>query len=115
MNTAALTTAATVNTSTQNPNKQQKQTAKEAIAANVQALIEQLEQGHSRSTHCLPHRDGQISQLQLWQHSGDCTAEARRNPRCWPVCVEPAWPQSEEGRARHPHSRAPDRRTQEEG
>ena len=30
-------------------NKQQKQTAKEVIAANVQALIEQLEQGHSEA------------------------------------------------------------------
>jgi hypothetical protein len=33
-----------VNQSTANTNKQQKQTAKEVIAANVQALIEQLEQ-----------------------------------------------------------------------
>src|SRR5580698_2610673 len=41
------TTIAAVNQSTANTNKQQKQTAKEAIAANVQALIEQLEQGHS--------------------------------------------------------------------
>ena len=32
-----------------NTNKQQKQTAKEVIAANVQALIEQLEQGHSEA------------------------------------------------------------------
>ena len=42
------TTAAAVNQSTTN-NKQQKQTAKEVIAANVQALIEQLEQGHSEA------------------------------------------------------------------
>jgi hypothetical protein len=42
----SVTTAA--NLSTQDP-KQQKQTAKEAIAANVQALIEQLEQGHSET------------------------------------------------------------------
>lgn len=41
------TTAAVANQSTPS-NKQQKQTAKEVIAANVQALIEQLEQGHSR-------------------------------------------------------------------
>jgi hypothetical protein len=48
MRSAAITTANTVNPSTQNPNQpQQKQTAKEVIAANVQALIEQLEQGHS--------------------------------------------------------------------
>ena len=50
MSSAALSTANTVSTSTHNPNQpQQKQTAKEAIAANVQALIEQLEQGHSES------------------------------------------------------------------
>ena len=45
MNTSVTATAVTP--STPNPNKQQKQTAKEVIAANVQALIEQLEQGHS--------------------------------------------------------------------
>jgi len=52
-----ITTASTVNsptTSINQPNtgtnqSQQKQTAKEAIAANVQALIEQLEQGHSEA------------------------------------------------------------------
>jgi hypothetical protein len=45
--TAIATTAAT---STQNLKQPQpKQTAKEAIAANVQALIEQLEQGHSEA------------------------------------------------------------------
>jgi antirestriction protein ArdC len=48
MNTATITTTNTVNPSIQNPKQpQQKQTAKEAIAANVQILIEQLEQGHS--------------------------------------------------------------------
>src|SRR3984885_9567049 len=39
----------TVTPSTPNQNKQQKQTAKEVIAANVQALIEQTEQGHSEA------------------------------------------------------------------
>src|SRR5580692_13052440 len=43
------TTAAVASQSTVNNNKQQKQTAKEVIAANVQALIEQLEQGHSEA------------------------------------------------------------------
>ena len=43
------TTAAADNQSTANYNKQQKQTAKEVIAANVQALIEQLEQGQSEA------------------------------------------------------------------
>ena len=41
-------TAAVANQSTPS-NKQQKQTAKEVIAANIQALIEQLEQGHSEA------------------------------------------------------------------
>ena len=48
MSSAAITTANTVNPSTDNANQPQpKQTAKEVIATNVQALIEQLEQGHS--------------------------------------------------------------------
>jgi hypothetical protein len=48
MSSAAITTANTFNPSTENSHQpQQKQTAKEVIAANVQALIDQLEQGHS--------------------------------------------------------------------
>ena len=48
MNSATITTETTVNHSTQNPKQQQqRQTAKEIIAANVKALIEQLEAGHS--------------------------------------------------------------------
>ena len=42
------TTAAVANQSVPS-NKQLKQTAKEVIAANIQALIEQLEQGHSEA------------------------------------------------------------------
>ena len=42
------TTPAVANPSTPS-NKQQKETAKEVIAANIQALIEQLEQGHSEA------------------------------------------------------------------
>ena len=46
MQSAATTT--TVTPSTQNPKQpQQRQTAKEIIAANVKCLIEQLEAGHS--------------------------------------------------------------------
>jgi antirestriction protein ArdC len=49
MNTIAITTASVVTPFTQNLKQPQpkQQTAKEAFAANVQALIEQLEQGHS--------------------------------------------------------------------
>jgi hypothetical protein len=49
MNTATVATPSNVTPFVQNLKMQQpkQQTAKEAIAANVQALIEQLEQGHS--------------------------------------------------------------------
>jgi N-terminal domain of anti-restriction factor ArdC len=50
MNTVTIKTTTNVTPFTQNLKQQQQQkqqTAKEAIAANVQALIEQLEQGHS--------------------------------------------------------------------
>jgi len=44
----SVATTPTVNPSTQNPKQpQQRQTAKEIIAANVKSLIEQLEAGHS--------------------------------------------------------------------
>ena len=54
----------------------------------------------------LPRRHEPLPQLQLWQHSRNCTAEAGRNPRGWPLCMEPARPQGEERRERHPHSRS---------
>jgi hypothetical protein len=38
-----------VNSSTENTNQPQRQTAKEIIAANVKSLIEQLEAGHSEA------------------------------------------------------------------
>jgi hypothetical protein len=45
---SSTATTVTVTPFTQNlKQQQQKQTAKEVIAANVKALIEQLEQGHS--------------------------------------------------------------------
>ena len=49
MNTAAITTTSTATPFTQNLKQPQpkQQTGKEAVAANVLALIEQLEQGHS--------------------------------------------------------------------
>jgi hypothetical protein len=48
MNTEIVTTTATVTPISENPKQpQQRQTAKEIIAANVKSLIEQLEAGHS--------------------------------------------------------------------
>ncbi|MDQ2924414.1 MAG: ArdC-like ssDNA-binding domain-containing protein, partial [Acidobacteriota bacterium] len=51
MNTATVATTANVTPFTQNLTQRQpkQQTSKEVIAANIQALIEQLEQGHSES------------------------------------------------------------------
>ena len=60
MNTTATTTVVTP--FTQNNNKQQKQTAKEVIAANVQGLIEQLEQGHSEAFTAYISAMGRFSQ-----------------------------------------------------
>ena len=49
MNTATIAAPSNVTPFTENlkPQQPKQQRAKEAIAANVQALIEQLEQGHS--------------------------------------------------------------------
>ena len=47
MNTQATTATATPFTKNLKQQQQKQQTAKDVIAANVQALIEQLEQGHS--------------------------------------------------------------------
>ena len=103
MNTIATTS--TVTPSTQNPKQpQQRQTAKEIIAANVKEPYRAVGGRTQRRAHRLPRRHEPLSQLQLWQHPGNRTAEAGRNPRCWPVRMEPAWPQGEEGREGHPHS-----------
>jgi len=48
MNAIAATQPAVI-PSSQNPKKPQQQTAKDAIAGNVKALIEQLEEGHSEA------------------------------------------------------------------
>jgi hypothetical protein len=60
------TTIAAVEQSTANTNNEQKQrqrqTAKEVIAANVQALIEQLEQGHSEAFTAYISAMGRFSQ-----------------------------------------------------
>ena len=103
MNTAIVTaTAATVSPYIQNLQQQQSQkpqTSKEAIAAHVKALIEQLEDGHSEGL----------------------TEIARQKPTATRVAgmyawnVEPARPQSYQGRERHPHLGTHDSRSPQEG
>ena len=118
MNTAAITTPSTLSPFTQDLKQPQpkQQTVKEAIAANVQALIEQLEQGHSEGTHRLPHSDGTLSQLQLWQHVLEIARQKpRRDPRCWTPCLESVWPQGQKRGAGHSHPSSCDWRSPQEG
>jgi hypothetical protein len=60
-----------------------------------------------------PTQHSSAVNIEFRQHSGDRTAEARRHPRGRPLCVESAWPQDKEGRARYPHSGAHRWRTPE--
>ena len=94
---------------------QQRQSAKELIAANVQSLIEQLEAGKSDALDRIPERDEPIPQLQLRKHLGDCTVEAGCDARSRNVRMESAWPQGDEGTEGHPHSRSHHRLSTKEG
>jgi len=101
----SVATTPTVPPSTQNPKQpQQRQTAKEIVAANVQSLIEQLEAGHSDALHGLSRRDEPLSSLQLRECAGDRTTTPFSVESRGHVCVEPTSPPREEGRERHPHS-----------
>ena len=62
------------------PSTPKAQTAKEVIAANVKLLIEQLEAGHSEGLTAYLTAMGRFPQLQLRQHPGDRTANARQPP-----------------------------------
>ena len=81
------TTAKAVNQSTASTTKQQKQTAKEIIAANVQALIEQLEQGHSEALTAYL-----IAMGRFHNYSFGNILEIARQSR-----TQPAWPASMRG------------------
>jgi hypothetical protein len=76
-----------------------------------QALIEQLEQGHSEAeTHRLPHRDGP----EFHNYSfGNILEIARQKPDATRVAGLYAWNQLgrkvKKGETRHPHSRSRDR------
>jgi len=82
----SVTTAA--NPSTQDP-KQQKQTAGEAIAANVQALIEQLEQGHSETLTAYLTAMGRFHNYSF----GNILEIARQKPDATRVAGFHAWKQ----------------------
>ena len=91
MNTAASTTTATVTPFTQNLKQQQQkqQTAKEAIAANIQALIEQLEQGHSEGLTAYLTAMGRFHNYSF----GNILEIARQQPNATRVAGLYAWNQ----------------------
>src|SRR6202451_1016147 len=81
------TTAAAVNKSTANTNKQQ--TAKKLISANVQALIEQLEQGHSEALNAYLTAMGRFHNYSF----GNILEIARQKPDATRVAGFYAWHQ----------------------
>ena len=91
MNTAAITTTSTVTPFTQNLKQpqQKQQTAKEAIAANVQALIEQLEQGHSEGLTAYLTAMGRFHNYSF----GNILEIARQKPNATRVAGLHAWNQ----------------------
>ena len=96
------------------PTTPKPQTSKEVITANVQLLIEQLEAGHSEGLTAYLTAMGRFHNYSFGNILENRTAEARRNPRCRAVCVEPAWTQGDEGTEGHPHSCPSDWQPKEE-
>jgi len=91
MNTATVNTASTVTPFIQNLKQSQpkQQTAKEAIAANVQALIEQLEQGHSEGLTAYLTAMGRFHNYSF----GNILEIARQKPNATRVAGLHAWNQ----------------------
>ena len=94
---------------------QQRQTAKELIAANVPEPYRAAGGREVRCANRLPERNEPIPQLQLRKHFGDCTAEAGRDARSRNVRMEPAWTPRDERTEGHPHSRSHHRLSPQEG
>ena len=105
MNTATVNTASTVTPFIQNLKQPQpkQQTAKEAIAANVQGLIEQLEQGHSEGLSAYLTAMGRFHNYSF----GNILEIARQKPNATRVAGLHAWNQLgrkvKKGRAGHSH------------
>ena len=91
MNTATIVAQSNVTPFTQNLKTQQanKQTAKEAIAANVQTLIEQLEQGHSEGLTAYLTAMGRFHNYSF----GNILETARQRPNATRVAGMYAWNQ----------------------
>src|ERR1700733_4737056 len=91
MNTAAIAAPSTVTPFTQNlkPQQPKQQTAKEAIAANVKALIEQLEEGHSEGLTAYLTAMGRFHNYSF----GNILEIARQKPSATRVAGMYAWNQ----------------------
>jgi len=91
MNTATIAAPSNVTPFTQNLETQQpkQQTAKEAIAVNVQALIEQLEQGHSEGLTAYLTAMGRFHNYSF----GNILEIARQRPNATRVAGLYAWNQ----------------------
>ena len=91
MNTATIAAASNVTPFVQSLKTQQpkQQTAKEAIAANVQALIEQLEQGHSEGLTAYLNAIGRFHNYSF----GNILEIARQKPNATRVAGLYAWNQ----------------------
>jgi antirestriction protein ArdC len=91
MSTATITTVSTVTPFTQNLKQPQlkQQTAKEAIAASVQTLIEQLEQGHSEGLTAYLTAMGRFHNYSF----GNILEIARQKPNATRVAGLHAWNQ----------------------
>ena len=97
---------------------QPRQTAKEVIAANVKSPTEQLEAGHSDAlTAYLDAMSRFRRQLLVRKSISWRLLKQRFDHPAWPECIpmEPAWPEGQEGRARHPHPRSHRRCQAQEG
>ena len=94
------------------PSSPKAQTAKDVIAANVKLLIEQLEAGHSEGLTAYLTAMGRFHNYSFGNILEIAKTEAVRDPRSRDVCVEPAWPQGQQGGEGHPHPRSDDRHSQ---
>ena len=79
---------------------QQRQTAKDIIAANVKSLIEQLEAGHSDALTAYLDAMSRFHNYSFGNILEIARQSADRNPRCWTVRMEPARPEGQERRER---------------
>ena len=96
-----MNTASTVTPISENPKQpQQRQTAKDIIAANVKSLIEQLEAGHSDALTAYLDAMSRFHNYSFGNILEIARQSADRNPRCWTVRMEPARPEGEERRER---------------